>query len=41
MFESLEKIRAKYSIDNPDPNKDPYKARLRQDMEQDPPIGEF
>ena len=38
MFEILEKIREKYSIDKLDPNKDPYKQRVRQDMEQDPPI---
>lgn len=38
MFEILEKIRDKYSIDKLDPNKDPYKQRVRQEMEQDPPI---
>ncbi len=38
MFEVLEKIRDTYSIDKPDPNKDPYKQRFRQDMEEDPPI---
>ncbi len=38
MFEILEKVRDKYSIDKLDPNNDPYKQRVRQDMEQDPPI---
>ncbi len=33
-FEFLEQIRDKYSIDKLDPTKDPYKQRLRQDMEQ-------
>ncbi len=38
MFEILEKIRDRHSIDKLDPTKDPYKQRVRQDMEQDPPI---
>lgn len=37
LFEILEKIRDKYSIDKPDPNKDPSTQRVRQDMEQAPP----
>jgi hypothetical protein len=38
MFEILEKIRDKYGIDKLDPSKDPYKQRIAQDMEQNPPI---
>jgi hypothetical protein len=38
MFKILEKVRDKYGIDKLDPAKDPYKQRVRQDMEQDPPI---
>ncbi len=37
MFEILEKVKDKYSIDKLDPNKDPYKQRVRQDMEQEGP----
>lgn len=36
MFEILEKIRRRYGIDKLDPNKDPYKQRVRQDMEHEP-----
>lgn len=39
LFEILEKIRDKYSIDKLDPNKDPSKQRVRQDIEQAPPNG--
>ena len=38
MFEILEKVRDKHNIEKLDPSKDPYKQRIRQDMEQDPPI---
>ncbi len=38
IYEILEKIRDRYGIDTLNPNKDPYKQRVRQDMEQDPPI---
>ncbi len=37
MFEILEKIRDRHSIDKLDRSKDPYRQRVRQDMEHEPP----